>query len=244
MDNTGEIKESQQKPERIIVLGQEFYPFDLSHINSRINKDRIPGRLTREFYSKIKLEVDDLKIPIWFTTNAKIGSKVWTITPFDPDVGSNITYEDLDLQSRLEKIRRLRKELAKESFDSNRASSELKIATYADELNKNGLNIRQEKPILRWNFPEEMLATLSRLRVKTSFPTMSLGAKISEISLNLGDIDFHPFYPLDTGPLPVRKDIFDAGIMEGFSVFLPDDPEKLSQMRTRFILVEERPEEQ
>lgn len=162
------------------------------------------------------------------------------MTPFDPEIGYQIDSEDLKLDSRQRKTERLKNELEK-VIDFSKAPLFLNIQAHDTTLNELGLNEEDEAVRLRYKFSEEMLDLLNRLRVLVSFPEGLYAARSWKTRLSLGGIDFRFFYPGDSGPLPIKSESF--GLFEGFHLFLPSDPEKLSQIRARFVMVEEQPEE-
>ena len=84
-----------------------------------------------------------------------------------------------------------------------------------------------------------VLDLLRRLRNLVSFPESRFEARPDETMLNKGEIHFVDYYPTDSGPLPTTEN--NSDVREGFSLYLPSDPEKLAQIRARFVLA---PEEQ
>ena len=232
MDNIPERE--QPKQERVISLGQDFYPFDPEYTNQWISPMEV-----KVYDSSISLNLTDtLRIPLIIEANSSKTPKGNCITPFDPDIGYRIDSEDLELDSRLRKTERLKDELDK-IIDFSKAPVYLGIQADDTTLNELGLN---EEAEVRYKFSEDMLTLLTRLRVLVFFPTGLYMASPWKTTLGFGELDFNYFYPADTGPLPIESDD-DLGLDEGFSLFLPSDPGKLAQIRARFVLAEEQPDE-
>ena len=234
MDNITE--QEQPKPERVIQLGQEFQPFDPKYAK--------PGRSSfvgiNNFISQVKLNLgNDLNIPFDVNTSGSKSRKIVAITPFDPEVGYQIDSEDLKLETRLQKIERLKEELNK-NIDFQKAPLSLNVSCDSYTLNKLGLNIGEGYSSSK--FSQEMLTILRKLRLYAFFPKGRFETRPWEISLGLGEIRFNSYYPIDTGPLPALEHT-ERNVHEGFYLFLPSDPEKLAQIRARFVMVDEQPDE-
>ena len=218
MDNSKEIKELQPKPERVITLGEEFHPFDPAE--NQIEKGEA-FRDVNQLSSRIILFAGtNLKFPLRIIAFPGISPKTHAITPFDPEVGYQITYEDLNWQSRIKKLERLSREKLGEFIEFSKAPLYLKVTDFP----------------FKWtsSVPEER-AILDSLRLFVWFPKGSFEGKPH--TTNVPDSSFAMFYPQDTGPLPMED--ISIHLKAGFYLFLPSDPEKLSQIRAMFVLVEE-----
>ena len=232
MDSTPERE--QPKPERVIALGEDFYLFDPEYTNQPISPMEV-----KVYESSILLNIQDaLRIPLNIGTHSGRTSKGYCITPFDPETDHRINSEDLELDSRQLKMGRLKIELGK-TINFSKDPVNLDTQAYDTALNELGFNEEDEAG---YKFSEEMLDLLNRLRVLVSFPKGLYVARPWKTSLSLGNIDFHFFYPADAEPLPIKSYYFL--LYEGFPLLLPSDPEKLSQIRARFALVEEQPQEE
>ncbi len=228
MDNMQERKELQSKSERVIALGEEFQPFDPKYATPNIIYHDKPS---------IQLKIDDnLKIPIRISAYICHAQKINSITPFEPELGYIIDSEDLNLESRLVKIRRLDKEL-RQDIDFGKAPLNLSIGSGGSMLNELGLN--REGLLYGYEFSQEMLDLFKRLRILIFFPESRFEARPK---LDRGEISFQDYYPIDARPLPIPETYSTLDPREGFSLLLPSDPEKLAQIRARFVMVEE-PEE-
>ena len=122
-------------------------------------------------------------------------------------------------------------------MDFAKAPNYLDVSINCYLLNKLGLNTKHGSTDYR--FSQEMLDLLRRLRNLVSFPESRFEARPDETMLNKGEIHFVDYYPTDSGPLPTTEN--NSDVREGFSLYLPSDPEKLAQIRARFVLA---PEEQ
>lgn len=170
------------------------------------------------------------------------------ITPFDPEVGYQITKEDTNPQARKEKVKLLRQQGGKDISD--KVQLWLSFFTSAEELEKAGIVTRLMRDWDREQVPyfvaknSDYYNFLKSLRLNLSFPTgvvcesrpEAFGAKNEIIH-----IEFMNFYPLDTGPLP-SLGIFEGvmpPVFEGFEVLLPNDLEKLKQIEARVYTAEQ-----
>lgn len=236
MNNIAETKENQPKPIREIQIGQDFHPFDPAYTTQNIS-----GLGHKQSKSSIVLNIEsNLKIPININTYASRTQKGHAITPFDPALGYQIDSEDLELERRLAKTKRLEDEL-RQNIDFAKAPLHISVWSDGDLLHELGLNKKHK--LSGYQFSQEMSDLLRRLRLLVYFPKSKFEAKPWETSLDLGGIYFREFYPIDSGPLPTSKTYRGSGPQEGFSLFLPSDPEKLAQIRARFVMVEEQPQE-
>jgi len=231
MDNI--IEQEQPKQERLITLGEEFSLFDPKYTNEDFN----PNLNVDQFRSQIKLNVEEVNIPI---TNYAVPSrspKGQSITPFNPELGYQIDSEDLTLESRIAKMRRLDKEL-RQNIDFAKAPLNIDILSPNYALHELGLNRKNQ--MAGYTSSQKMLDLSRRLRVVVIFPKSRFEAFPWETSLFLGEVQFRLFYPIDSGPLPISKTYSISGPQEGFSLYVPSDQEKLAQIRAKFVLADEQ----
>lgn len=240
MDSTPEQKEPT-KPE-VINLNQEFLLFDP---NSTL------GSTDYRLVSSIILDTGSLPgIPIHVNAKRNHEYKFRIITPFDPEEGYQITQEDLTPETRVEKWKRVVQSTLVSSVDMEKAPLGLHVAAEdISELNKLGLCITYPDPdnpdVSHFKFKPEVEALLKRLRLLLFFPNSTFEAKPVQLLGDLGDeLAFWDFYPLDAGPLPKPPYlVVNQHTPEGYHLQLPSDPEKLRQIRARFILVDQDSEE-
>lgn len=240
MDNIGETREAQPKPERIIVPNQEFAPFDPLSSRSYIFDGYNGLRPINSLSSKIRLAIRDKIIPLIITTLPFRGArKLEMITPFDPELGYTITNEDMNREARSKKLIRLSsffRTREEEYIDFNKAPTALHVMTSSFDLPPSR-NLDKTKD--GNYFGQEMLELLSGLRIQVFVSKLALEAKPNTSSLQHGEIFFNDYYPRDTGPLPPVIQCNN----QGFYIALPDDPEKLAQIGMKFVLVNKDQEE-
>lgn len=93
-------------------------------------------------------------------------------------------------------------------------------------------------------FSKENLELLRELRVLVRFGGReSFEARPWEMQLENGSLEFIHFYPQETGPLPAEGHSVTQ-LNEGFFLYLPNDFEKLKQIRVMFVLApKEQPQD-
>ena len=146
-----------------------------------------------------------------------------SITPFNPEIGYQIDSEDLNQESRRKKTLRQLEELEK-LIDYDQAFV----------LSIECLDL-EEKTLYE------------KLRVLVRFPSGFYEAKSNTFyDDNTGKpvaVAFGQFYPVDAGPLPgvfLESDRVLLGRKwSGFWIYLPNDLEKLKQIRMQFVLAPE-----
>ncbi len=118
-------------------------------------------------------------------------------------------------------------------------------------MEKAGLN---HKDGLGYKFLPEMIELINRMRVKLTFPGSAgkkpgdhdyypetvYEAKVWQTAIQNGMIQFRPFYPADTGPLPPVGPLKD----EGFSLYTPDNIDTLKTIKAEFYLAEDKKAEE
>ncbi|EKD65350.1 MAG: hypothetical protein ACD_50C00115G0008 [uncultured bacterium] len=233
MDSTPE--KEQPKSEREVSLGEDINPFDPEYA---------PG-----FTCAIKLNIGErLKIPL--EISAMLGldmddpERENYILPFNPEEGYPIDPADFNIKTRIEKVERMRDEL-KKPIDINTADNSVLLFIWSDthELKRVGFNKELEDKKLE--FPGEMQDLLKRLRVLINIPGRGrFEARPDQYFLsNHGEILFLEYYPADFGPLATSNEYTNVLALEGFSLGLPFDQEKLKDIRARFVLAEEEPKD-
>lgn len=224
MDNIQERE--QPKPERAVSLDQDFDLFDPRYTEKNRGRYEVD-----RFDSSIKLNIDNLQIN--FNIDAHVfraNSKGYTITPFDPELGYQINSEDYNIESRKQKMEREKKEFNKQ-VDFSKAPLTLQLMSKENQSNEEVIGNQENSGLLK------------KLRLVILFPEEkdSYEARAHELSLELHNkIELISFYP-QSKPLPYKG--IGPQFLEGFKIALPSDPEKLSQIRARFLLAEEETEE-
>lgn len=211
-----------------IGLGEEFKIFDpaLTVVQS------YEGGRIRFFNSSRLLELPDMlySVKLDFRSGNTYNQRGIEITPFDPELGYVITAEDLNLESRKKKIDR---EMGRKKISTLciiHPQRTLDLTTRPNVIGKDGIRHYNSLPE---NFP-----TLSLLRFQVSFPDVYLESRYCH---DKSGGSFDRFYPHDTGELP------DVGLLIGLynqatyghRLILPNDPNKLAQIKGRFVLARE-----
>lgn len=198
-----------------------------------------------------------VRIPFFIKASRSNASKLWSLTPFDPEIGYQIDQRDLTLGGRKKKLEDLMSLEEVKLVALPKAPLWLQIDS-ADRNNlikvlrsKAGGESKEDE------VPQEILNLLKKIRVEASFPN---GQFVSEPLLDLPFkdylgldvmLDFNSFYPEDTGPLPTTghlptREQYDGSYVadilceKGLAIHLPDAPEKLSQVVMSFFLADER----
>ena len=245
IDNKPEATE-QPKPERTVSLGEEFHPFDPKYT---VYRPEIRGSYEEiPIKSPIQLNLEGTNFPLEIEASSHsdrlFNNWGMCITPFDPELGYQIDSDDLNLATRRKKLKRLGDKLL-ETINSEKAPYLFQMSAIERNLNKVGLNKKRAEDTYEYEFPKDTIDLLRRLRLHVFFPKLRFEGKIDELFIKDGSIHFFDFYPADTGPLPVGDEEIDVEgwlIRDGLFLALPSDPEKLAQIRARFVLVEEQPQ--
>ena len=238
IDNKPETAE-QPKPERVIKLGEEFQLFD----PQRVHVAKWGNQPSRYDY-RLLLDIEDnFQLPLHVYT-ADIDDGDYTsmgreryLMPFGPrDDGYPIDPEDFNIKTRRSKLKRMQKEL-QQPIDLTKNPLWLFLDTDVDELHELGLN--KEKGD-NYEFPYKMIDLLKRLRLTLKTPEGLFEATPSSDYPRTGTVFFGSFYPADFGPLATDDPV---KLSYGLELALPSDLEKLSQIRARFVMVDEQPDE-
>lgn len=233
--NLKEAKEANPPVRRIIYLDQLFSPFNPG--------ENLVKRQKHYPFDIITTNIDlvlgsSLKFPIDIQLALDLAdSRISVITPFNPELGYIVDSEDLEIEARKAKVKRITREWVmkgKEEVDFAKAPFRLSVETESNFTLKgtHAIPLAQETVDLL-----AKISLLVQLEEGGSFE-----ARAWEPVLSSGSLWFKEFYPQDGPPLPVENERF-SDINEGFSLYLPDDPEKLKQVRMQFVLVEEQPQD-
>ena len=247
MDSTPE--QEQPKKERVIKLGEEFQLFDPKYGIKKILGTTIADTPYYYYKNSVHLNIsEDIKLPFSLTAmQLKRGMRRWfSVTPFTPEAGYNIDQDDLRLETRIKKMNDPTNKLEK-IINTENAALSLNVHIEGALLHKLGFNQLHKDawpPMPYYQFYPETIDLFRKLRLIVSFPASRFEGKPEEPSLNVGSLFFFNFYPLDSGPLPTTPALEESGRMyEGFLLCTPDDPEKLAQIRGRFVFAPEEPNE-
>lgn len=196
-------------------------PFPLFDPSGTIRVNEYLGK--KGFFQPFKLSTNELNTPIPLLVNASVNNiyhKGVAMTPFQPELGYQISQEDFTVAGRWRKTGLL----GRENIDFNQNPLSLGVSDYGEET----LYIHQ-----RHDYPNEVLQVVKRLRLQLDFPRGAYEAKAWLSALLSGIITFEHFYPLDLGPMPV-----DNTLYEGLWIMLPSDLAKLQQIIAKFVLTD------
>lgn len=227
-------------------LDEWFHPFDKNE--SPVYKSKMGNLSTEVFFNDLsdKLGNHFFIIPMGSGFRSRVKD---VFTPFKPDYGYQVTNEDQQLESRIAKGKL--EEQNKIIDDYKYAYGRPKFTFMLHDLYKKG-GIEKAKEL--WPF-------IQRFRLQIQFPGSPADVKrtdpewhtttIFEARPNTYDfgkdrlISFKMFYPLDTGPLPSADPEEEKDYMQsdeptvGLGFKLPDDLEKLEQIKIKLILLPE-----
>lgn len=235
-----DLNESEPSNQEIIHLNQVFNLFEPELTSSSIQE---MFHLNTEMYrSKRTLNTRELlpNFPIEVVTIPSKGRKGSVITPFNPELGYQIDNNDFNIDARLKKHRD-NKTTFDEFVDFSQASLWLQIRKAEENV--------LIKPVKRFSFnmehksreyKPEYKPILGKMRLQVFFPNLSFeAAPYLGVKDGYPELNFHRFYPLDTGPL-VPKELTDFSsfmLSEGLEILVPSDKEKLAQIRGRFVFI-------
>ena len=242
MEDNSIERDKPFKPE-VVRINQDFLLLGpertIRKFNSTFWVEQFSSQVLLDFSGKEMFPV--LPIRIYFSPGRCTIQR--TITPFDPELGYQITAEDLNLSERLEKIQREQDRL-KKLVPFDRAPLWINLMNMS-RYNLEELGLIEPGPDLE-HFTPEATSIFSRLRLQLKIITSNeqapsyLESRPNRTGLAIREITFREFYPLDTGPLATPTDSIDAvinNIEEGLSVYVPSDLEKIKTIEGRFLLL-------
>jgi len=157
------------------------------------------------------------------------------VAPFERYKGYPLDQEDFLLQSRINKIARLKNEL-----DENVEGLGLVVFAAHEDLplhSKMRLNPESNSAFLS----PEIATLLERVFLTLTFPGGSSFTARAIYTTSQLFLLFRTFFPTDTGPLPVPKavpeELANVNIEEGFRILLPFDVEQVQTIRAKFLLL-------
>jgi hypothetical protein len=243
-------KEQYWQNIEIVQPGEEFLLFDpgRNRTQARFSDDHTFAGMK----SSIRLETGLFgKLHISISAAPYTKERYAVITPFDREQGYPLDKDDLSLHTRLIKIRKMKRELAKTIQGLNL----LVFVTYADIASNGMLHaLLQENPP---SPASDRTSILRHLFLTLNFPRGSSFTARASFNPHRGLLLFAPFFPSDMGPLPNTRDTSFSSpkntggrngilndnakrgedISEGFDVLLPFDQAKLQTIRARFLFL-------
>ena len=218
-----------------IVHQGEVFP--LLHLSKNGTTTRIDDNgLFGGIASRIRLQTglfDTLNISI--AAAPYVLQKGAVVAPFEHYKGYPLDQEDFSLQSRIKKIARLKSELV----ESVEGLGLVVFAAYDDLPLHSKMRLNSDSTSTFLN--PEIAALLERIFLTLIFPGGSSFSARAIYTTGRLFLLFRTFFPTDTGPLPVPKnvpeEVENVSIEEGFRILLPFDVEQVQTIRAKFLLL-------
>ena len=157
------------------------------------------------------------------------------VAPFERYKGYPLDQEDFSLQSRIQKIARLKRDLA----ENVEGLGLVVFAAYEDLPLHSKMRLKPESNSAFLN--PEIATLLERVFLTLTFPGGSSFTARAISTTSRLFLLFRTFFPADTGPLPVPKavpeEVTNLSIEEGFRILLPFDVEQVQTIRAKFLLL-------
>lgn len=234
-------------------LGEEFPLYDPLHSKF------IPLGPTKRldvFRQSIVVPVEGFQVPLEVSGIYSRHASNDCFTPYNPSEGYTVTNDDFDLMSRRRKFEETLG-LSAQNIDEKLnpltlVIEEISHKTLLDySLVEFGYSLF-EPPY----FPVEIRKILEKLRASLTFPGSPKGTDIDnpnfrlssqfearpqKTGLNLGEIVFSHYYPVDLGPLATTGNLIEPiGISEGLFLAIPYDFDALQLAKVRFRIQAEK----
>ena len=218
-----------------IVHQGEVFP--LLHLSKNGTTTRIDDNgLFGGIASRVRLQTglfDTLNISI--AAAPYVLQKGSVVAPFERYKGYPLDQEDFSLQSRIKKIARLKNELV----ESVEGLGLVIFAAYDDLPLHSKMRLNSDSTSTFLN--PEIAALLERVFLTLTFPGGSSFSARAIYTTGRLFLLFRTFFPTDTGPLPVPKNVPEeaenVSIEEGFRILLPFDVEQVQTIRAKFLLL-------
>ncbi len=240
-ENGYEINKSEaSKQERGVQLADTFKLFETSYVERSEEGLRVNLLILTESIPPVPLEV--------YARRVEEATSLYGITPFDPEMGYQITKEDATFETRKKKVVELSEKGGKSITDV--APLWLTFNSSGEDLERAGFVTKRMRVwdggILEAPFftakSQEYYDFLKSLRVKVSFPSGKVYESKPDGSCfqpkrEILNLRFANFYPVEIGPLAILS-AQDTGTIprhEGLEVFLPDKTKDLSRIETSII---------
>lgn len=257
-----EQEQSPKAEKRIIRLGDEFHPFDPKYTKSFTSQSRniMRGGVSIEEFDSGQIVLDiGNKHQVHFSLTAIHGLPTMeysyahggyvlyggvqeynVLTPFDPKSGYQINGSDFNIADRLDKVRAMSGK-TREGRLYRKTDFPLKL--HADAVTK---------------YPNRLPPNMVfALKMQIFFGEESFEASLAPTVTSRGNeitFGFDVFYPTSKGTLSTPRNPFDdpaeytlenlrLGLRKGLYVFLPSDLEKLTQIRAKLVLDQQKPQE-
>lgn len=227
----------------VFTLKQRFPLFDPKRTTRGFHeKSGLPNYLSRVMLETPEMPLLPMGIdarPVWvrdFSGREEVLTRRQVITPFHPEMGYPVTEEDMDPETRREKVGRLRLESRVRNQQGDydyQQTDPLMILVDANEgeLKNTGWVDLDEQTGYTYHFRDEALRNLIPLRLLLHFPESLYVGKTMDMGLGTGNVYFHEYVPVD---IPHLTEV-SSSIREGFCLFIPTDPTSVQQIEGEFI---------
>ncbi len=219
---------------QIVHQGEVFQLLHLSKngTTTRIDDNGLFGGIA----SRIRLQTglfDTLNISI--AAAPYVLQKGSVVAPFERYKGYPLDQEDFSLHSRIKKIARLKSELV----ESVEGLGLVVFAAYDDLPLHSKMRLNPDSASTFLN--PEIATLLERVFLTLTFPGGSSFSARAIYTTGRLFLLFRTFFPTDTGPLPVPKnvpeEVENVSVEEGFRILLPFDVEQIQTIRAKFLLL-------
>ncbi len=207
-------------PTETVQIGETFKLFVPNRTRTETSSGDYGYKGFPIFDSRVSLGTKGFlpKLPVLAHAFPAYKNRAQAFAPFFPEDGYQVTSQDLDKNTRLNKKADLIR------FNSEDIlSSPLLLGVY----------LERDEPDRANKLTEEELRFLQQLRLQVFFPNgLRFEARSKDIREN-GDASFHDgYYPIDSGPLAPVPHLYT----EGLQIAVPGDLEKLQQIEAMFLL--------
>jgi len=212
--------ESEPIKSRLVTPNQEFTLFELEYTSYK--KEENSRNKYGTFKTLLALDLGfEIPLPLQVQTLYTWGyqSRYESLTPFDPELGYQITEADYNPNTRVTKLKTLIIESGDPILNSPLAPVHLDIDSMGFQpimlayrskpyqiLKKVGLISKSKDPLCSYDFvfSDDVIEKIKNIRLQLTFPQYPvLEAKPDRSFLHYARLEFTYFYPADKGPLPV-----------------------------------------
>jgi len=216
-------------------VGEWFPIFPPDRTVEEMPNADVPWAHVPRFTRYVSLDTQGLLplLPVEFATVASAPSKYQAFTPFQPDLGYQVTDEDFAPVTREEKAFGPGS-VYRGSVYHSMPEAPLCLGVFINRRDIESLGIVTSRvteegwPL--YDFHPKAAAILSGLRLHVEFPQSTFAARpeIGDATLEF----FEDFHPVDTPPLGRPDRVWPSGLQ----LALPPDPTLLAQIHARFLL--------
>jgi hypothetical protein len=223
---------------KIVQLEEEFYLFSKTTVLSVNEKGQI-FRRPQPSDTFRAISFIRLKTPVLGLMNITFSAikqdeimRIFTLTPFNPEIGYPLDADDFSIEKRKRKLERIEETLLSAVAIKGiklwfLAAGEHNTELFYEMTMPNSLSLKEDV-----SFILNHLFFVIKLSNGSSFASRALweeDTKFEDI-----DIGFDTFFPVDAGALPIIEGYYND---EGFDILLPDDIELLKAIKAKFLFL-------